>query len=233
MRMHFFGVFAHAIIVIVALFIVPGNTLSGLSSSTPLKQQSRFGIKQRIENPVTVLDLVSVLCRFEQRYDFYSGDGYRRPDDGNLLTAARFYERIKDKPFLPEVWPLNTDGRPIGIEPGMDQALITTQLQKSPPTEEACTAIFTSFAKGASSGLAWPVQVDEEMAKWLTETVSSNGKKSRVFDQAQFEQSLLIGKLQVVVGWFLFVGLQGFAIYHLFLRPFVKAVLPDLYDVLY
>lgn len=200
---------------------------------TPLRQQSRFGLRDPIKEPVTNLDVVSVLCRFRERYDFCEGEGYARPSDGALLTAARFYERIKDKPFQVELWPVDAaTGVAAGIEgSGMSQAEIIAKLSQSPPSEEACKAVFTSFAKGASGGLAFPVQIDEEMAKFLK--VVDDGAGRRIFNQDAFENTLKAGKLQVAVGWFLFLGLQSFAVYHLFLRPAVKWLSPELYEVLY
>jgi len=217
------------------LFVVLalGIRVEGLGS--PLRQQSRFGLREPIQNPVTDLDVVSVLCRFRERYDFCEGEGYARPSDGALLTAARFYERIKDKPFQVELWPVDAaTGVAAGIEgSGMSQAEIIAKLSQSPPSEEACKAVFTSFAKGASGGLAFPVQIDEEMAKFLEVVDDGAGAGRRIFNQDAFENTLKAGKLQVAVGWFLFLGLQSFAVYHLFLRPAVKWLSPELYEVLY
>ena len=197
----------------------------------PLKQQSRFGLRQPLKEPVTTVDVVSVLCRFKERYDFYEGEGYGRPSDGNLLTASRFTERIRDKPFVAELWPIDAaTGRPVGVEEGVDQQALIAELSQKPPSEEACVAIFTAFAKGASGGIAYPVQVDEEMDKFLK---VEDGRGRRVFYQNELENSLRMGLLQVAIGWFLYVGLQFFAIFHLFLRPAVYFLAPQFYDVLY
>ena len=209
--------------------------VSALKGSAPLRQQARFGLRQPLAEPVTVLDVVSVLCRFKEREDFYGGRGYGRPEDGNLLTAARFYERIKDLPFQPELWPLDENAQPAGVEEGgASKEELIAQLLQTPPSEEACNTIFTAFAKGASGGLAYPVQVDEELAKFLFQPEEEQSStQKRVFYQSKLESMLTMGKLQVAIGWFLFIGLQFFAIYHLFLRPAVKYLAPDLYDVLY
>jgi hypothetical protein len=79
--------------------------------------------------------------------------------------------------------------------------------------------VFTSFAKGAENGNAYPKQVDEEMAKWL----SAEG----VFDLQRFELSLLLGKLYVAIGWFLYVGLQFGGVYVVFFVPIMSQFFPD------
>jgi len=204
----------------------------GQALGSPLREQSRFGLRQPIVEPVTTLDVVSVLCRFKERYDFYEGEGYGRPSDGNLLTASRFAERIRDKPFRADLWPLDSKtGLLVGVDEGVDHQQLIVELSKTPPSDEACKAIFTAFAKGATGGVAYPVQVDEELDKFVR--IDEKSPSKRIFDQNALEFQLALGKLQVAVGWFLFIGLQGFAIYHLFLRAFVKFVLPDFYDVLY
>jgi len=42
-----------------------------------------------------------------------------------------------------------------------------------------------------------------------------------------FEQSLLFGKVNVAVGWFLFIGLQFVAYYVIFFVPIMQQFYPD------
>ena len=199
-----------------------------------LREQPTFGLRVKTE-PVTLLDVVGVLGRFKNREEFFEGVGYSRRSigDGQLLTNARFFERIKNKPFMADAWPIDkTTGRPVGLAEGEDQGQLLQHLQSAAVSPAACYAIFTSFAKGAGNGCAWPVQVDEELGRWLVEDETVEESR-RIFDLEAFERTLAMGKLQVAIGWFLFLGLQGFAIYHLFLRVAVKQLAPDWYDVIY
>lgn len=201
-----------------------------------LRQQAKFGLREK-QSPVTVLEIAGVLGRFRERLDFFEGVGYSRRSIGDrqLLTNARLFERLKDKAFLPDAWPIDKrTGALLGLDPsreGADKEEVLQRLQNEALSPGACYAVFTSLAKGAGNGCAWPVQVDEELGKWLCEDEADESK--RIFDVEAFESTLAMGKLQVAVGWFLFVGLQGFAIYHLFLRAAVKQFAPDFYDVLY
>lgn len=80
-------------------------------------------------------------------------------------------------------------------------------------------AVFTSFAKGAENGNAYPLQVDEEMTKWLS--------PERVFDLTNFELTLLFGRLYVFIGWFLYIGLQFGGVYVVFFAPIMSQFFPD------
>jgi len=201
-----------------------------------LRQQATFGLREK-QSPVTVLEIAGVLGRFRERQNFFEGVGYSRRSigDGQLLTNARLFDRLKDKAFLSDAWPIDKrTGAPLGLDPakeGADKEQVLQRLQTEALSPSACFAVFTSLAKGAGNGCAWPVQVDEELGKWLCEDEADETR--RIFDVESFENTLAMGKLQVAVGWFLFIGLQGFAIYHLFLRAAVKQFAPDFYDVLY
>lgn len=168
-------------------------------------------------NP-TVLDVVSVLGRFQNREDFFKGIGYRRPE-GGLLTNITFYDNISKRKF--NKWPLDSNGVLVGTQ-GMDEKQISEmkkQLASQPVSVRGCEAVFTSFAKGATNGVAYPRQVDEEMSRWLT--------PERVFDLSKFEQSLIQGKLWVFLGWFLYIGLQFGGVYIVFFVPFAQQFFPD------
>ena len=166
----------------------------------------------------TVLDVVSVLGRFQKREDFYKGVGYRRPE-GGLLTNITFYDSISKRKF--DKWPVDSTGTLIGCE-GMDDKQISEMKKKLASQKvsvRGCEAVFTSFAKGATNGVAYPRQVDEEMARWLSE--------DRVFDINKFEGSLIQGKLWVFIGWFLYIGLQFGGVYIVFFVPFARQFFPD------
>lgn len=166
----------------------------------------------------TVLDVVSVLGRFQKREDFYEGIGYRRPVDG-LLTNITFYDNISKRKF--NQWPTDSNGILIGSQ-GMDEKEIAETkkvLTSGSVSVRGCEAVFTSFAKGATNGVAYPKQVDEEMARWLS--------PERVFNLNKFEESLILGKLWVFVGWFLYIGLQFGGVYIVFFVPIAQHFFPD------
>ena len=93
------------------------------------------------------------------------------------------------------------------------------KLSAEPVSVRGCEAVFTSFAKGATNGVAYPRQVDEEMARWLTPDTGFNVNK--------LEESLIAGKLWVFIGWFLYIGLQFGGVYIVFFVPFMKQFFPD------
>jgi hypothetical protein len=166
----------------------------------------------------TVLDVVSVLGRFQKREDFYKGIGYRRPAEG-LLTNITFYDNISKRKF--NQWPKDSNGVLVGSQ-GMDEKQIAEMkkaLTSGSVSVRGCEAVFTSFAKGATNGVAYPKQVDEEMARWLS--------PERVFNLNKFEESLILGKLWVFVGWFLYIGLQFGGVYIVFFVPFAQQFFPD------
>lgn len=174
-----------------------------LLPSPLLRQEPTWGLLRRTPR-TTVVDVVSVLGRFSRRQDFLEGEGYQRPSSG-LLNNESFYNRLQLKKFDPKLWPLDENGELIGCE-GLSQAdreALKKSLSSTQVSREGCTAVFTSFAKGAANGVAYPRQVDEEMARWLTES-----PQGRVFRIKSFEQSLLLGKLNVAFAWMLFVGLN-------------------------
>ena len=77
-----------------------------------------------------------------------------------------------------------------------------------------------SYIQGAENGLAYPAQVDEEMAKWLS-------PETGAFDLSKLESSLLLGKLNVFIGWFLYIGLQFGGVYVVFFVPIMSQFFPD------
>lgn len=193
-----------------------------------LRQQPSFGLitiikKGRwdtaaVDETTTIIDLISVLGRIESREDFYPGTGYARPTTG-LLTKSRFYEIMKTKDF--KQWPRNELNLPLGCDDITQKEFdeLCVQLRSSPVSKVGCDALFTSFSKGAANGVAYPQQVDEAMSKWLCTSGS--------FDLEAFEQSLLLGKVNVAVGWFLFIGLQFVAYYVIFFVPIMQQFFPD------
>ena len=185
--------------------------------STFLRQEPTYRILQQPPR-TSLLDVVSVLGRFKQRSDFYEGSGYVRPDisQGGLLTKDLLYNRLQKRKFDAFLWPINPQsGALVGTE-GLDKKEIealTKQLLASEVSRAGSDAVFASFAKGALNGVAYPEQVDEEMRNWLSVKENSNetavsGKQLRIFDVRRFEDSLLRGKMAVLLGWFLYIGLQ-------------------------
>jgi hypothetical protein len=173
-----------------------------------------------INEDVYISDIVSVIGRFRSRKDFLTGDGYERPPDG-LLTKQKFYDRLKNKDFIISEWPKTENGELIGTG-GLSEIEIE-EMKKNVSKElsiAGCNAIFTSLAKGATNGVCYPIQADEEMHKWLDK---SSGK----IDIDKFELSLSYGKLSVVIGWFLYIGLQFVALYVIFFVPIMKTFFPD------
>ena len=182
-------------------------------------QKPTWGLLTNRNTPSpTVMDIVSVLGRFKERGDFYEGIGYQRPKEG-LLTNITFYESISKRKFTN--WPVDSKGVLIGTA-GMDDKQIAEMKKKLVSDEvsvRGCEAVFTSFAKGATNGVAYPRQVDEEMAKWLTPEGGFNVNK--------LEESLIQGKLWVFVGWFLYIGLQFGGVYIVFFVPIMQNWFPD------
>ena len=181
----------------------------------PLKPQPTWGVKDK--KPDTyILDVVSVLGRFKDRTDFYSGSEFERPEEG-LLTKERFYNKLKDRRF--EDWPLDEDGNLVGTS-GLSESEIENLRERlqSALSENGIEAVFTSFAKGAGNGVVYPGQVDFEMGKWL----SSN----RIFSLEKFENTLFWGRVNVFIGWFLYIGLQFGGIYVVFFVPIMSHFFP-------
>ena len=73
--------------------------------------------------------------------------------------------------------------------------------------------------KGAGNGVVYPQQVDEELKKWYND---------EQFDIQKFELSLLLGKINVAIGWFLFLGLQFVGLYVIFIVPILQQFYPDI-----
>lgn len=165
-----------------------------------------------------VIDVVSVLGRFTSREEFYPGEGYIRPSTG-LLTKQKFYEQMTLKQF--NKWPRNELNELFGCENLSDVEInsIYNELKTLSVSRLGCDAIFASFSKGAENGVVYPQQVDEEMKKWL------NDKNQ--FDIKQFELSLLLGKINVAIGWFLYIGLQYVGIYVIFIVPILQQFYPN------
>jgi len=210
---------------IICLVIVSLST----ALNKPLRPQPSWNLVKKRDKDVTVTDVVAVLGRFNERSDFYKGEGYSRKVDG-ILTSEVFYNRIKSKPFKEKNWPVDIKGQLVGTD-GMDKDEIkelTQQLKaKDAVSEAASNAVFTTFAKGATNGLAYPAQVDEEMAKWLLTDIDPKNKtegKNRVFDLSKFEGQLAWGRAAVFLGWFLYIGLQFGGIYVVFFVPIMQNV---------
>ena len=168
------------------------------------------------KDTVCVVDVLSIIGRFSRRQDFYLGENYERPADG-LLTCSKFYEALKNRKF--ERWPKLENGGLIGAD-GLTEDELTrwkTKLE-SEPSRSGAEAVFTAFAKGAGNGVVYPVQVDEEMAKFL----STDG----IFNLAKFEEALFWGRLNVLIGWFLYIGLQFGGIYVVFFAPIMSYFFP-------
>lgn len=190
------------LLALVSMLQAPGLGLVQPASRF-LATEPTWGLRERLPR-TTLLDVVSVLGRFQRRQDFFEGEGYQRPSSG-LLSDENFYARMKTKRFDPKLWPVDETGELVGCS-GMskdEMEVLKKALTSTEVSREGCRAVFTSLAKGAANGVAYPLQVDEEMAKWLT--VSGKG---RVFDVRKFEQSLLVGKINVAFAWVLFVGLN-------------------------
>jgi len=199
------------------------SQIYGAKVNAKLRQQPSFGLINFVkgregDHDTTVIDLISVLGRIESREDFYPGTGYSRPTTG-LLTKSRFYEIMKIKDF--KQWPRNNLNLPLGCNDISQKEYddLCIQLRSSPVSKVGCDALFTSFSKGAANGVAYPQQVDEQMNKWLS--------KSGQFNLEAFEQSLLLGKVNVAVGWFLFIGLQFVAYYVIFFVPIMQQFYPN------
>lgn len=188
-----------------------------MSENRPLNPQPSWGL--RIKKPViTVLDVVSILGRFNTRQDFYKGVGYTRPEDGNFLTNERFFNAIQNRPF--SNWPKDQDGRLVGTDGMTEQQIAEEQLRlKSSASQLGAEAVFTLFAKGATNGMAYPAQVDEEMAKWLSE--------DGTFDLETFEKTLAQAKFSVALGWVLYIGFQFGGVYVIFFYPLMRYYFPD------
>lgn len=192
-----------------------------MTSNRNIQKPTWGFLKNRGVPSPTILDLVSVLGRFEEREDFYTGVGYQRPKPGGLLTNITFYDNINQRKFTN--WPVDEYGVLLGTE-GMNENEIADMRKKissEPASVRGCEAIFTSFAKGATNGVAYPRQVDEEMLKWRS--------PDRVIDVESLESSLMNGKFYVFIGWFLYIGLQFGGVYIVFFVPFMKQFFPD-YD---
>lgn len=113
---------------------------------TKLKQQATWNLVDRSKKDATVLDVLSVLCRFNQRQDFYAGEGYQR--QAQLLTAERFYNIISSRKASPKTWPKDDTGRPFG-----QSSMSTKEFQElqrtvaaTPPSVEGALAIFVSIS---------------------------------------------------------------------------------------
>lgn len=182
--------------------------------SRPIVPQATWGLFSK-QKEVKVIDVLSVLSRFSKREDFYIGKGYRRPEQG-LLSREVFYENIsklKVKRVLKD-----KNGKPFGF-PDQPEKDLLALLGNTVPTQEAADAVFTSFAKGATNGVAYPKQVDEEMERWL----SPDG----TFDLSSFQSSLAFGKFYVALGWFLYIGLQFGGVYVVFFVPIMSQFFPE------
>ena len=195
-----------------------------------ISPQHKWGLIKPQESKVEVEDVVAVLGRYSNRQDFYIGEGYSRKSTGdNILDQGIFYNAIKDKKFNKKDWPLTPTGELCGTE-GLSIDEIKSmekRLSSSSVTVDACDAIFTSFAKGATNGLAFPAQVDEEMNKWLTTSDSTSAvskKSSKIFNLQAFESSLWNGRFQVFLGWFLYIGLQFGGVYVVFFVPIMQNI---------
>jgi hypothetical protein len=92
--------------------------------------QPSWRIKERVKD-VSVIEVLSVLSRFEKREDFYEGKGYIRPEKG-LLTRENFYERIKG--LKVRRIPKSVDGGYFGIQDNELNAF-KAHLQASIPTQ--------------------------------------------------------------------------------------------------
>lgn len=190
------------LLALVWLAVAPALSLAPPASRL-LRTEPTWGLRERLPR-TTLLDVVSVLGRFRRRQDFFEGEGYQRPSSG-LLSDESFFARMQARRFDPKLWPVDETGELIGCA-GLsndEREALRKGLMSADVSREGCRAVFTSFAKGAANGVAYPIQVDEEMSKWLT--VSDQG---RLFDIRRFEQSLLVGKVNVAFAWVLFVGLN-------------------------
>eukprot|EP01041_Mallomonas_annulata_P003266 gene3266-6463_t len=194
-----------------------GRVTVKMVSNRPLNPQANWGLREK-KPLVTVLDLVSVLGRFNKRSDFYEGEGYSRPSKG-FLTQKSFYETISSKKFTK--WPEDEDGNLLGATGLTKQEIdIFRKNFENSVSQSGADAVFTTFAKGATNGFAYPAQVDEEMKKWLQEDGS--------FSLTQFEKALNSGRLSVLLGWFLYIGLQFGGIYVVFFVPIMSHFYPDI-----
>jgi hypothetical protein len=111
------------------------STTKGQISMTSNRniQKPTWGfLKNRGVPSPTILDLVSVLGRFQEREDFYQGKGYARPKKdvngvGGLLTNITFYDNINQRPF--KTWPVDDDGVLLGSG-GMNEIEIAAMRKK-------------------------------------------------------------------------------------------------------
>lgn len=201
------------------------NTINGFKNNRPLNPQPRWGLVNKPDKKVTVEEVIAILGRFKQRTDFYIGEGYSRKSCKNgLLTSELFYESINKLKFNTKNWPRNKNNELFGTE-GLNKKEIKEMENRlkniGTISSEATDAIFTTLAKGATNGLSYPQQVDEEMQKWLY----NNDDGSRIFDLNAFERSLLNGRFQVFLGWFLYIGLQFGGVYVVFFVPIMQNIL--------
>ena len=225
------------------------SALRAVNLADPLKQQCTWRLVHRSSPVATVEDVVGVICRFDEREEFMQGEGYHRPPDGNLLTAERMFERLQNLDFCGKRWPIDKEGELVGLGGrGLSDTEIKSEIERVsslPASEAGSLAVFTSLAKGAANGCAFPQQIDEELAKFLymhkgdnadfggEEMRKEKGRAVRVLDTKELENVLLQGKVGVAFGWMTYVVLQAGAVYTLFLGPFLRLNFPDIYAVLY
>ena len=198
--------------------------MNAFQNNRPLSPQPRWGLVNKPDNKVTIEEVIAILGRFKFREDFYIGEGYSRKSCKNgLLTSELFYNSINQLKFNTNNWPKTKDGILYGTE-GLDSKEIKKMENRlkniGTISNDATDAVFTSFSKGATNGICFPKQVDEEMEKWLT----SYDDGSRIFDLNAFERSLLNGRFQVFLGWFLYIGLQFGGVYVVFFVPIMQNI---------
>lgn len=195
--------------------------ISAFSPNRPLNPQATWELVKKRVSTATILDVVSVIGRFQRREEFYEGDGtiYTRPPDDKLLNNKLFLERIQQLEF--KRWPVDEEGDLVGAG-NLTEQEIEEKLKdmQNIVSKAGAEAIFTALAKGATNGLTYPIQVDEELSKWLD-------LEKGILSIKELEKSLLFGRISVAIGWFLYVGLQFGGIYVVFFAPIMTYFFPD------
>lgn len=95
--------------------------------------QPTWRVKNRTKD-VRLLDVISVLSRFDKREDFYEGKGYSRAK--GLLDSDKFYQKIQSLPY--KRWPLDTDGNPFGsayFANKMEFENLVKEIKTNPPSK--------------------------------------------------------------------------------------------------